>query len=195
MTSNSEHGGTPFDSKAEAAASPEFSRLGCIRSTGRYPQTFTDADGTEFRAMPDFYHPASCLWIEYKAAPLNGKKTKANADRALRSRRDFAGYLTRYDMLRHGWNHAKAKQAIVQRKLTPQNFVVVFKDPPTIAEAMEYLKAGVVFIPLSSLPSYLLHARLAKAGIQTGFRLWYETEEAGPLALALGPYKAEWLSS
>lgn len=177
-----------FDSKAEAAAFPEFQRLGCIRASGPYPQTFTDANGTGFRAKPDFYHPASGLFIEFKSAPLNGRKTKATAERAEASQLERKGFLTRYDWLQCGWNHAKAKQAIVQRQLTPQRFVVVFDKPPTFAEAMKYMKAGVVFIPLSALPSYLLHARLAKAGIQTGFQLRYGTEEAGPDVMALGPY-------
>jgi hypothetical protein len=182
---------TSYDSKAEKAAFPHFQRLGCIRASGHYPQRFRDADGTEFRACPDFFHPASGCWIEYKAAPLNSRTTKATADRAEASQLKRKGFLTRYDWLQCGWNHSKAKQAIVQRQLTPQNFVVVFKEPPTIAEAMAYVKAGIVFIPFSALPSYLLHARLAKAGIQTGLQLRYDTEEAGPLVLALGPYWAE----
>lgn len=191
MTSYSDHGGTPFDSKAEAAAFPEFQRLGCIRTSEPYPQTFRDADGTAFRARPDFYHPASGLFIEFKAGSLNGKRTTATADRALASKLEFKGTLSVWDWLQCGWHHAKAKQAIIQRQLTPQRFVIVFKEPPTLAEAIEYMKAGVVFIPLSALPSYLLHARLAKAGIQTGFRLRYATEEAGPVVLALGPNRAE----
>lgn len=185
---------TIYDSKAEAAASPDFLRLGCIRASGHYAQTFTDADGAAFHARPDFYHPAAGLFIEYKAAPLNGRTTKATAERAEASQMQRKGFLTGWDWLQCGWNHSKAKQAIVQRKLTPQNFVVVFNEPPTIPEAMAYVKAGIVFIPLSALPSYLLHARLAKAGIQTGFQLRYDTDEAGPVVLALGPYDAaEWV--
>lgn len=191
MTSYNDDGGTPYDSKAEEAAAPDFARLGCIRASGHYPQTFRDADGTEFRACPDFFHPASGCWIEFKAGPLNSKKTKANADRAIASKQEFKGSLTLYDWLQHGWHHSKTKQAIVQRQLTPQNFIVVFKEPPTFAQALEYMKAGVVFIPLSALASYLLHARLAKAGIQTGFLLRYDTDEAGPVVLALGPYMPE----
>jgi hypothetical protein len=179
---------TTYDSKAEAAAAGEFARLGCIRASGHFPQTFTDADGTEFRAKPDFYHPGSGLFIEFKAAPLNSKTTKATAERAEASQLARKGLLTGYDRLKCGWNHCKAKQAIVQRKLTPQTFVVVFKEPPTFREALGYVRAGIVFIPLYALPSYLLHARLAKADIQTGFRIRYDTEEAGPVVLALGPY-------
>ena len=185
---------TTYDSKAEAVAAGELARLGCIRASGPYAQTFTDADGATFHACPDFHHPATGLFIEYKAAPLNGRTTKATAHRAEASQMQRKGFLTRFDWLQCGWNHSKARQAIVQRELTPQNFVVVFREPPTIAEAVDYSKAGIVFIPLSALPSFLLHARLAKAGIQTGFQLRYDTEQAGPVVLALGPcHPAGWL--
>lgn len=182
---------TTYDSKAEAAASQELARLGCTRPAGQYPQTFTDADGTEFRAKPDFYHPRSGLYIEFKAAPLNSKTTKATAERAEASQRARKGFLTTWDWLQCGWNHAKAKHAIVQRVLTPQNFIVVFDKPPSIAEAGDYKKAGIIFVPLSALPSFLLHARLAKAGIRTGFLLRYDAEEVGPLVLALGRFTRE----
>jgi len=190
MTTHIGHGGTPYDSKAEAAASFQFAKLGCFPASGFYPQTFTDADGTEFPAKPDFFHPASGLYIEFKAGKLNGKKTKANADRAIASRQEFKGSLSLYDFLSHGWNHAKAKQAIVQRQLTPQNFIVVFDKPPTFAEAIDYVRAGIVFVSVSALRSYLLHARLAKAGIRTGFQLRYDAEDIGPMILALGQYDA-----
>lgn len=177
---------TTYDSEAEAAAAGELARLGCFRAIGHFPQAFTDADGTEFRAKPDFYHPRSDLFIEFKAAPLNGKKTKATADRAMASKQEFRGSLTLYDFLSNGWNHAKAKQAIVQRVMTPQNLIVVFEKPPTAKEATKYVKAGIVFIPLSALASYLGYVRLLKAGLQVDFLLRYRGDDGRETVLALG---------
>ncbi len=179
---------TIYDSQTEAAVFPEFDRLGCIRASGHYPQTFTDTDGTAFRAKPDFFHPASGLYIEFKAAPLNSKTTKATAERAKASQQARKGFLTGWDWLQCGWNHSKAKQAIVQRVLTPQEFIVVFHQPPTLAEARTYKDAGIVFVPLSALPAYLLYARLAAAGIKTSFLLRYDVEEIGAMVFALGPF-------
>lgn len=186
MTTYSGYGGKPYDSKAEAAASFKLAKLGCLRVNDPFPQTFTDADGTRFTARPDYFNDRCGLWLEFKAAPLNSKTTKATAERAETRARERKGWLTSWDWINCQWTHSKFKQAIVQRQLSPQNFIVVFDKPPTIAEARNYEKAGIVFVPLSALPSFLLHARLAKAGIKTGFELQYDVEEVGPIVLALG---------
>lgn len=186
--------GRHYDSKAEAAASRRFRQLGCIPTDAAFPHTFTDAEGKEFRAKPDFFHPASGLFIEHKSAPLNSRTTKSIADRAIASKQAFKGTLSTWDWLCDGWNHSKHKHAIVQRELSPQNFVVVFDQAPTAKEAMAYKKGGLVFIAMTALPSYLLYARLAKAGIKAGFLLRYRASDTEQSVLALGPYEpAGWL--
>lgn len=95
---------TSYDSKAEAAASDGFRRLGCISAHSHfYPHTFIDADGAEFRAKPDFFHPASGLYIEFKAGPLNTKRTKATADKAIARQEAWKGVLSPWDWLQCGW--------------------------------------------------------------------------------------------
>jgi len=44
--------------------------------------SFTDKEGTVFNAMADFYHSELELWVEVKCNHLNGKTSKANAERA-----------------------------------------------------------------------------------------------------------------
>jgi hypothetical protein len=182
------YGGAPYDSKAEAAASFKFVALGCIPSKDMLPHVFTDSEGTEFRAKADFYHPASSLFIEYKCAMLNGCKTKSSAEKQLRERQKYrrckGQSLLMKDRLDCQWNHARRKQAIVQRLLTPLNFIVVFDKPPTVSEAVTYFAAGIMFIPMSELPRYLTFTRLAKAGIPVSYRAGYDTE-AGPLTFGL----------
>jgi len=193
------HDGHQYDSQAESAASFRFAELGCIAAKQVLPHVFTDAEGTEFQACADFYYPASGLYLEFKCAALNGVKSKASAERQLASRAAFRSMkrqaLLMIDGLKYQWNHARRKQAIVQAKLTPQNFIVVFDKPPTAEAADAYRKAGIVFVPLYALPSYLLYARLAKAGIQTGFLLRYRADDAAAQSvLTLGPYDpAGWL--
>lgn len=182
------YGGQPYDSKAEAKVSFRFAELGCFPCKTKFQQTFKDADGTEFRACPDFYHAGSSLYLEFKAHTLNSRTTKTIADKRVAEKLEYKGVLSSFDRLNLQWNHSKAKHAIVQNVLTPQNYVVVFETPPTDVEACAYIKAGIVFIPLSTLPTYLLYVRMLKAGWNISFQLHYVDEEAGKTTLSLGPY-------
>jgi hypothetical protein len=175
---------TKFDSKSEATASHTFASLSCLPAKGTLPQTFKDADGIEFHAKADFIHTPTGVLIEYKNAPLNNKKTKRTSDNALESKLKFRGFLSLWDYICHGWNHSKNKQAIVQKALTPQNFIVVFDKPPALAEAYTYQQAGIVFIPMSALSKYLSYVRLVKAGLAATFSLSYDTE-LGPWTVAI----------
>lgn len=188
------YNGELYDSRAEADASFKFAKLGCIPCKEVFPQTFTDASGTKFRACPDFYHAGAGLYIEFKTYKLNGTQTKTSSEQQLTDkeiwRQSRGETLSLFDRLTLQWNHSKRKHAIVQKTLTPQNYVVVFLTAPTAEEAIAYLKAGIVFIPLSDLPSYILYARLAKAGLGVSFQLHYLDEKDGKTILTLGPYVA-----
>lgn len=179
------HDGKPYDSVAEAKASFRFAELGCIPAKGTFDQTFSDADGTPFHAKPDFYHSLTGLYIEFKCATLNGVKTKANSEKQLADKEAFKGNLTMFDRLKFGWNHARRKHAIVQRALTPRNYIVVFDKPPAWQDAFDYYKAGIVFCPMSALPSYLAKVRLAQRGVNVSFQLSYEAETKEAVALLL----------
>lgn len=178
-----------FDSEAEAKASFQFARIGCLPYQQTFPNIFKDSEGTEFRAKSDFRHAGSSLYIEFKTYTLNGTKTKASADSQTEKRMEYRRIrgeaMKPIDRLKFQWNHARRKHAIVQKALTPQNYVVVFKKLPSRKDAMHYVKAGIIFTPFSALPSYLAYAKFAKLGLNVSFRLHYPDEEGGETVLTL----------
>ena len=188
------YAGYEHDSKAEAVASYKLAELGFLRSSERFTQSFKDSTGTEFRACPDFHHARTGLYLEFKAADLNGVKTVATSESQLAGQRQRrGGFNIMKDYLDFGWNHSKNKQAIVQSAMTPDRFIVCFAKAPPFAEALAYLKAGVLFCTLASLPSYLGYIRLKQLGIAAGFSEHYTlTDDAGtahPAGFTYGPCK------
>jgi len=175
------YAGVSHDSQAEAQASFKLADLGFLRSGKKFDKRFLDPEGTTFGAYDDFYHARYGLHLEFKAAGLNGVKTKASSDKQLEAKKAWRGGSNiPKDYLDFGWNHSKNKQAIVQAAYTPDRFIVCFAKAPPFAEALAYLKAGVVFCTLASLPSYLGYVRLKQLGLCVGFSEHYTlTDEAG----------------
>lgn len=172
MKKHNGHGGSHYDSKAEAAASYRLAELGFSRSDSKFSQVFTDAEGTEFHACPDFYHADHDIYLEFKASKLNSLKTKAGSVKRLNSMAIFRkGVPLPSDNLNYGWNHSKHKQAIVQKSLTTARLIICFQDShtPTFAEALEYTKAGLLFCTMSTLRTYITALRLRQHGLQVGF--------------------------
>lgn len=171
------------DSKAESRASSIFSRLGAIPCNTQFDAIFVDKRDEEFRARPDFYHPQSGVFIEYKPCTLNSVTSKSASRNKLAAQARYrGGQPTKFDQLRYGWNQSKVKQAIVQAKLTPQNFIVVFDKKPVFSDAKAYAQKGVTFCTLNSLPSYLAYAHFRKLGLPVSFTLPYD-EECGALTI------------
>lgn len=188
------YGGKCHDSQPEAKASFRLADLGFLHSGKKFDKRFLDPEGTDFGAYDDFFHARYGLHLEFKAADLNGVKTKASSDKQLEAKKAWrGGSLNMKDYLDYGWNHSKTKQAIVQAAYTPDRFIVCFDKAPPFAEALAYLKAGVVFCTLASLPSYLCYIRLKQLGIAAGFSEHYTlTDEAGtahPAGFTYGPCK------
>jgi hypothetical protein len=178
--------GKIHDSKSEAAASYIYAKYGCIPYSEFLPYDFYDKEGILMPSKPDFYHEGADLFIEHKAAPLNSITCKRVSQNRLTEKRDYrGGRLLTIDRLKFGWNHSKTSKQIIQAALTPQRYIVVFEKPPTDIEASAYLKAGLVFCPLSALPSYLGYVRLAKAGLDISFRLTYSDDEDNQTTLIL----------
>lgn len=158
-----------FDSKTEENAHPVFTSLGCVHVGDEYfDTTFTDKTGNTFRARPDYYHPASDCYIEFKSATLNSRTSKDNSEKALARAKSSNAFRRNtsdhWDSLNNGWNHSRHKQRIVQKALSPDNFIVVFKDGISTEDMAQYQRLGLVTIPLNALPSWLGFQRLRKAG-------------------------------
>lgn len=147
------YGGIYHDSKTEAQASFKLADLGFLHSGKKFDKRFLDSEGTSFGAYPDFFHARYGLHLEWKDAELNGVKTVATSESQLAGQRQRrCGPNIMPDYLKYGWNHSRRKQAIVQAAYTPDRFIVCFAKAPPFSEALVYLKAGVVFCTLASLP-------------------------------------------
>ena len=180
------HGGSHYDSQAEAKASHRFAELGFKRNDSKFSQVFQDGQGTEFYARPDFHHADYDIYLEFKASTLNSLKTKAGSDKRLDSMADYRGGIPlRSDYLSYGWNHSKHKQAIVQAALTPDKLIICFQDAhtPTYAEALGYSKTGLWFCTMATLPTYMAALRLRQHGLQVGFSHNYSLEDADGIVL------------
>jgi hypothetical protein len=126
------------------------------------PYSFTDKDGQAFKAMADFYHPLLDLYVEIKCNHLNGKTSKANAELAynrIEPEKRFGSNKTYYQ-IRHQWNHAAPKQAIVQSVITPQQFVIAFTKTPDDETVKRIEKQGIQAHSLKRFAG-MIHLQLA----------------------------------
>jgi hypothetical protein len=131
--------------------------LGCIHQNDKLmPYSFIDKEGREFGAKADFYHPVLELYIEIKDSHLNGKTSKANAEKAYgRVDPDRLRKAPRYYQIQNQWNHAAPKQAIVQSTIGSAQFAIVFTGKPDKETLNRILKQGIQALSLSRLEGIL----------------------------------------
>lgn len=110
----------------------------------------------EFGAKADFYHPGLELYIEIKDCHLNGKTSKANAEKAdSRIDPDRLRKAPKYHQIQNQWNHAAPKQAIVQSTIGSPQFAVVFTGKPDIKTLGGIEKQGIQALSLSRFAGIL----------------------------------------
>lgn len=172
-----------YDSKLELSSADYLLSLGFHRvSHFKEDFTFTDKFGDNFRALPDFYNPVTGLYIELKGCKLNSKTGKSKAENAMKRFENSAlkfpvsANARRYAQLRHGWNHSKYKQRIVQTALSPLNFVVVFDRAIPSDDYIHYCKLGLHVCTLKSLPSYNGYVHLRKKGLAVSFEMVFTAQ-------------------
>ena len=108
------------------------------------PFQFTDKDGVAFDAMADFYHAGLDLYVEIKCNHLNGKTSKANAEKAYnRLDPDKLRQYPTFCQIQNQWNHAAKKQAIVQSAIGPAQFAFVFTKEPDAETMGRITKQGI----------------------------------------------------
>lgn len=125
--------------------------------------------------------------MEFKAGKLNHHLTHESSRAALQ--RDYEAYTGRYSFdplphsltsgylhhrrpvscLTHGFNHALFKVLALQAEHGWQRYVVVFEKTPAKRDATRYLKAGLVFCTVATLPDMLRTIELAQYGIFVPF--------------------------
>lgn len=104
--------GKTHKSMAEAKASFLLYHHGWVPCEAAFPHEFTDSEGTTYTAQPDFHHPATGFYAEFKAHKMNGKGTKRAAVAAMaRIDSDIAqGFIAAskrpYKALENAWNHS-----------------------------------------------------------------------------------------
>lgn len=155
----------------EQIAAARLAPLGCIDvSKTRLPLSFTDKEGIPFNAMADFYHPGLDFHIEIKCSHLNGKTSKSKAELAynrIEPAKRF-GKFASYYQVQHQWNHAAAKQAIVQSTIGAPQFVIVFTKQPDEATVKRIEKQGIQAYSLSRFAGLLAMQLDVQASIAAG---------------------------
>lgn len=199
-----------FDSVAERDAAPIITQLGGKRCTSFAPlleTSYLDASGAELEGRPDFLiqRDRCYTFIETKAGKLNYHRTRESSHDALKEAHrlifhrcpDTLGYSYsqlskilhddyrgRMAVLDHAWNHSVFKLAAMQAKYGWQRYLVVFKKAPTKKDAARYLKAGLVFCTVDTLPRMMTTIELLQHGWRIPFvfrnRSYSFTVEADP---------------
>jgi hypothetical protein len=173
--------GVVHDSAAEAKASFRLYQHGWHPCTERFPQTFVDSEGTEYRACPDFYHPATGFYGEFKAHKLNGKGTKARADAAMaRVEADIvSGYVNAsarpYKAREHAWNHSIQTVACKTKQLPSHTpLVLIYEKAPADDndaenEEKRCARNGVFMLTLDNLHTFNGFLLLASLGLDVQY--------------------------
>ena len=123
-----------YDSKIESIYHQQHPHL--ERQLDYLPITFTDTNGTVFKAKADFYCSITNTYIEVKNRQLNNYKTKQDSLNRQQALRQHRGYLTQLEQLESGWNHSLYKQLIVQQSLAVLgiNYLIVFYRPTKLTK-------------------------------------------------------------
>lgn len=183
-----------YDSKTENDMAPAIKALGgrrCTTFPAGMTSAYLDADGERHTAKPDFLVPLKThdVVIEAKGRILNNHYTKASSTEGLKEAyrdhfyrsgdnlthaqlSDALFYYTRrgqLDVIRHGFNHSRWKQAAVQAVHGWQKFILVFKTAPHEFDAKQFVKAGIVFCTVKTLPDLLLTIELSQKGFLVPF--------------------------
>lgn len=151
-------------SNPERLALPVLARYGFKPCHDQFfPVSFVDVEGETFNAKPDFYNPDLGIYVEVKDSKLNGKKSKRTAENARKSIDPWRLQKhSTYYQIECDWNHSAAKQAIVQRTLTPARFIVVFTRTPDEATMKRIINSGIEAYSLDRFSWYMLRWRLGQ---------------------------------
>jgi hypothetical protein len=169
--------GKNHKSVAEAKASfPLYYQAGWIPCETTFPQEFIDSEGTTYHAQPDFYHPATGFYAEFKACKMNGKGSKRAALAAMAQvDMDIAsGFLDLakrpYRELQNAWHHSIQSVACKTAQLprdTP--LVLIYEKLADLNEERRCARNGVFMLSLENLQSFNGFLVFATLGLDVGF--------------------------
>lgn len=168
--------GKMHKSVAEAKASFQLYRHGWVPCEAEFPQDFIDSEGTRYRAQPDFHHPATGFFAEFKAHKMNGKSTRRAAVAAMAQvDSDIAqGFIAEqkrpFKALQHQWNHSIQTMACKSAQL-PSNtpLVLIYESEQDINEERRCVRNGVFMLCLDNLQSFNGFLLFASLGLDVQF--------------------------
>lgn len=168
--------GHEHKSAAEAKASFVLAPFGWIPYENPFPLIFADSEGESFRACPDFYHPATGFYAEFKAEKLNGKGTKQAADKAVAEieKGVAQGLIPKsrelYKKLKNAWNHSIQKIACCSKQL-PANMplVLIYEKEQDLNEERRCKRNGIFMLSLENMHAFNFFLRMSSIGLDVGF--------------------------
>lgn len=185
---------TKFDSIAEKDSAPKLAELGGSHYTSFSPllsENYLDSDGVELKGKPDFLiKRGRCfIFVDLKSGKLNFHRSRESSHEALKQEYreilhacpDFLSYSAlsqalyehsrrgQLAVLDHGFNHSVFKLRALQAKHGWQRFIVVFHKAPSKEDAARYLKVGLVFCTVKTLPQMMSTIELIQHGWHVPF--------------------------
>lgn len=168
--------GTLHKSKAEAKASYKLAQYGWVPCEQPFPQQFQDSEGMKFWACPDFFHPKTGFYAEFKTRKLNGVKNKARADDYVaKIDADIQqGFIRPKDklfkLLDRAWNHSIQKIAAVSKQLPSTSpFVLIYEDEQDLNEERRCARNGIFMLTLANIGAFHMFLKLASFGSAVAF--------------------------
>jgi hypothetical protein len=171
--------GTKHRSVEEAKASFILHPHGWIPYETKFPVRFIDSEGTPFDAMPDFFHPATGFYAEFKTRRMNGSGSKNQSAKymndwesnVLAGKKKGGERNERYAQLEKAWNHSVHKVAAVSKQLPSSTPLVVFYEKDIdLNEERRCARNGVFALSLENMGAFQLFLKMASFGVVLGFR-------------------------
>lgn len=171
--------GLIYRSAAESTISYKLIELGIVSHDTYYPQTFTDSNETEFRAMSDFKCPYTGIYFEAKSGHMNGLKSKASAESAMHRFNDALakGYINKhnynYKKLDVSWSNSVQKFKAVQDQLAKSgNCAVLLFDKAPDTDTISRLDRAKVFWCVcgdEAYKAFMSFRTLVKCGLRSKY--------------------------
>lgn len=168
--------GMKHKSAAEAKASFQLLQTGWIPCETTFSQVFYDSEGTAYRAQPDFYHPATGFYAEFKCRRMNGKGSKRAADAAM-ARVDAnisLGYTIpayrAFKALDNAWNHSVETMACKSKQLpSDKPLVLIYEKEQDRKEEMRCQRKGIFMLSLKNMKTFNGFLKFASLGLNVEF--------------------------
>ncbi len=129
-----------------------------------------------FLAQPDFHHPATGFYAEFKCRRMNGKSNRRSAKAAMAqvdvdiATGRLAASVRPYRALQHDWNHSIQSMACKSAQLPSDTpIVLIYESLADLNEERRCERNGVFMLSLDNLPTFNGFLLFAGMGLDVGF--------------------------